>query len=99
MAFLFDEPGRPAFWMAGMYFDIDIVWIRGSRVVDFSERLPHPLPELDPRSAGLPEYRPRESADLVLEVPAGTVQARGWERGDPVEISPEVRNPPRGQAP
>ncbi|HKE11823.1 MAG TPA: DUF192 domain-containing protein, partial [Myxococcota bacterium] len=28
MAFPFDEPGRPAFWMAGMYFDIDIVWIR-----------------------------------------------------------------------
>jgi len=99
MAFPFDEPGRPAFWMAGMYFDIDIVWIRGERVVDFSERLPHPPPELDPRTASLPEYRPRESADLVLEVPAGTVQARGWERGDPVEVSPTVRNPPHRQTP
>src|SRR6516162_4003761 len=44
MAFPFDEPGRPAFWMAGMYFDIDIVWIRDSRVVDLSERLLHPPP-------------------------------------------------------
>jgi uncharacterized membrane protein (UPF0127 family) len=85
--------------MAGMYFDIDIVWIRGTRVVDFSERLPHPPPELDPLTAGLPEYRPREDADLVLEVPAGTVHALGWERGDPVEISPAVRNPPHATTP
>jgi len=99
MAFPFDEPGRPAFWMAGMYFDIDIVWIRGTRVVDLSERLPHPPPELDPLTAGLPEYRPREPADLVLEVPAGTVHARGWERGDLVEVSPAVRTPPHGQLP
>jgi uncharacterized membrane protein (UPF0127 family) len=94
MAFPFDKPGRPRFWMAGMYFDIDIVWIRDSRVVDFSERLPHPPPELDPLTAGLPEYRPREPADLVLEVPAGTVHALGWERGDLVEVSPAVRTPP-----
>jgi len=99
MAFLFDEPGRPAFWMAGMYFDIDIVWIRGSRVVDLSERLPHPPPELDPRTAGLPEYRSREPVDLALEVPAGTVQARGWARGDRVELSPAVRIPPQVRSP
>lgn len=99
MAFAFEEPGRPAFWMAGMYFDIDIVWIRGTRVVDFSERLPHPPPELDPLKAGLPEYRPREPADLALEVPAGTVHARGWERGDPVEVSPAVRTRPHPSPP
>jgi uncharacterized membrane protein (UPF0127 family) len=99
MAFPFDEPGRPAFWMAGMYFDIDIVWIRGSRVVDLSERLPHPPPELDPRTAGLPEYRPREPVDLALEVPAGTVQARGWARGDMVELSAAVRSPPQPRLP
>jgi uncharacterized membrane protein (UPF0127 family) len=99
MAFPFDEPGRPAFWMAGMYFDIDIVWIRDSRVVDLSERLRHPPPELDPQTAGLPEYRPQEPADLVLEVPAGTVQARGWKRGDPVEVSPAVRAPTSAHAP
>jgi len=93
MAFAFEEPGRPAFWMAGMYFDIDIVWIRGERVVDFSERLLHPPPELDPLTAGLPQYRPREPADLALEVPAGTVHARGWERGDLVEVSASVRTP------
>ena len=99
MAFPFDEPGRPAFWMAGMYFDIDIVWIRGTRVVDLSERLPHPPPEIDPATAGLPEYRPREPADLVLEVSAGTVHAMGWERGDSVEVSPGVRASPPASAP
>ena len=99
MAFPFDAPERPAFWMAGMYFDIDIVWIRDSHVVDLSERLRHPPPELDPQTAGLPEYRPQEPADLVLEVPAGTVQARGWKRGDPVEVSAAVRAPQPAHAP
>src|SRR5690349_20381775 len=27
MLFLFDYPGRPAFWMKDMLFSIDIIWI------------------------------------------------------------------------
>ncbi len=87
MLFPFERAERHAFWMAGMYFDIDIVWIRDGRIVDVSERLPHPPPELDPLTASLPEYRPREPADLVLEVPAGTARARGWQPGDTVEVT------------
>lgn len=87
MVFPFERADRHAFWMAGMYFDIDIVWIRDGKIVDVSERLPHPPPELDPRAAALPEYRPREPADLVLEVAAGTARARGWQPGDPVGLT------------
>ena len=65
MLFRYDEPGFYSFWMKGMRFDIDIVWIRDDRIVDISHRVPHA-----PSSNG-PTVRPREASDSVLEVPAG----------------------------
>jgi uncharacterized membrane protein (UPF0127 family) len=80
MYFLYREPAFLAFWMKGMRFDIDIVWIRDGRIVDVTERAPHDVPE------PLPFYRPAEMADAVLEVPAGAARARGWRIGDRVEL-------------
>jgi uncharacterized membrane protein (UPF0127 family) len=75
MLFSYDQPGFHRFWMKDMRFDIDIVWIRGDRVVDISHRVPHV-----PGGNG-PTVRPRELADRVLEVPAGYAQAHGWHAG------------------
>jgi len=80
MLFVYDEPGLPAFWMKDMHFDIDLVWIREGRVVDVTHRVPHAVPP------PLPTYRPRETVDTVLEVPAGVAQAHGWRRGDRVRV-------------
>ena len=88
---LFPYDGRPdfhAFWMRGMRFDIDIVWIRKGRIVDIAHRVPHPGPE-DPTGNG-PTVRPREMSDRVLEVPAGYAQAHGWRIGDPVHFDLEA---------
>jgi len=83
-----DDPGFHSFWMKGMRFDIDIVWIRGGRVVDIAHQVPHPAPD-DPTGTG-PTVRSREIADKVLEVPAGYAQAHGWQIGDPVTFELEV---------
>ncbi|MFH0806504.1 MAG: DUF192 domain-containing protein [Candidatus Brennerbacteria bacterium] len=40
MLFRFDEPGVYPFWMKGMTFSIDIMWISGNRVVGFEEQVP-----------------------------------------------------------
>ena len=80
MLFVYDEAHFPAFWMKDMRFDIDIVWIRASRIVDIHHRVPHAV------EPPLPLYQPREAVDRVLELPAGAAQARGWRPGDPVEI-------------
>ena len=72
---------------AGMHFDIDIVWIRGDRIVDVTPRARHDPP------GELPIHRPEEPADLVLEVPAGTAQRLGWKIGDGVSVDPPVRPP------
>jgi uncharacterized membrane protein (UPF0127 family) len=81
MLFRYDLPDFHGFWMKGMRFDIDIVWIRGGRIVDISHQVPHV-----PGSNG-PTVRPREAADTVLEVPSGYAAIHGWRVGDRVEFS------------
>jgi uncharacterized membrane protein (UPF0127 family) len=87
MVFPYARAGRHGFWMVDMHFDIDIVWIRGDRIVDVTSRAPHDPP------GELPLYRPREPADLVLEVPAGTAERLGWRIGDRVTVDPPARPP------
>jgi len=82
MLFPYPRPDRYAFWMKGMRFDLDILWARSGRIVHIQRRAPHRV--TDP----LPIYRPREPADLVLEVPAGTATRLRWRVGDPVVVEP-----------
>jgi uncharacterized membrane protein (UPF0127 family) len=86
MVFPYARAERHGFWMYEMHFDIDIVWIRDDRIVDVTSRVPHNPP------GNLPVYRPREPADLVLEVPAGTTERLGWKIGDRVRVDPPVRH-------
>jgi len=90
MVFPYARAERYGFWMQGMHFDIDIVWIRGDRIVDVSSRVPHDPP------GDLPVYRPGEPADLVLEVPSGTVERLGWRIGDEVTADLPPRPPAAG---
>jgi len=85
MLFPYGRADRHGFWMFDMHFDIDIVWIRGDRIVDVTARAIHDPP------GELPVYRPREPADLVLEIPAGTAEKLGWKIGDRVSVEPGVR--------
>jgi hypothetical protein len=84
MLFPYARAGKHGFWMYDMYFDIDIVWIRGDRVVDITHGAVHDPP------GKLPSYRPSEPADTVLEVPAGTARRLGWSAGDPVRVEPPI---------
>jgi uncharacterized membrane protein (UPF0127 family) len=82
MLFPYERPAFLTFWMKGMRFDIDIVWIRDGRIVGISAFVPYPRENPDkPATVRAPEL-----ADMVLEVPAGFAQANGWRRGDRVEL-------------
>lgn len=65
MLFTFDRPGRYAFWMKGMRFPIDIVWLSGDEVVHVERNIP-----ADSRAI----YAPAASADRVLELNAGEAE-------------------------
>jgi uncharacterized protein len=80
MYFTYPRPGFYGFWMKGMRFSIDIVFLRENRIVDL---FPHVAFEAGGNG---PTIRPRSLVDAVLEVPAGFAAANGWQIGDRVRF-------------
>ncbi|HDH41471.1 MAG TPA: DUF192 domain-containing protein [Candidatus Altiarchaeales archaeon] len=65
MLFVFDEEGRYDFWMKGMRFPLDIIWInKDKRVVHIARNLP-PC-----QRSSCPTYAPENNSLYVLEVNA-----------------------------
>lgn len=78
MLFIFNDIASHKFWMAGMKFPLDIIWIRGDEIIGFSENLP-------PASGSdYPFYSPPESVDKVLEINASLAKKLGFKIGDKV---------------
>jgi len=80
MLFLFRERGIYTFWMRGMAFPIDILWLRDDVIVDMDEevRVDTDLP--------LRTYAPDEPVDRVLELTAGFAKRHQLRVGDRLEI-------------
>ncbi len=84
MLFIFDTAGNHGFWMKGMKFPLDIVWIRDNRVVGITQNIPISN-KLFP-----PAYYPPEPIDRVLELNAGTVGKYNLQVGDSIELGPGI---------
>jgi len=83
LLFVFDEEDERTFWMKGMAFDLDVVWIRDGKVVAVQEDIPAPKKGEDPvsfTSEPLP-------IDMALELPAGSVDQLGILAGMPITVS------------
>ena len=80
MYFPYAKPGFYGFWMKGMRFSIDIVFLRAGRIVDLYPQVPFE------RGGNGPTIRPRSLVDAVLEVPAGYAAASGWQIGDRIRF-------------
>lgn len=77
MLFLFEYPGRMAFWMKDMRFPIDIIWIGSDwKVADITRNL---SPETYPKT-----FSPTADAQYVLEVNAGFAAAQNIQIGQSV---------------
>lgn len=76
MLFVFDRPGKYAFWMKRMRFGLDILWINEGRIVFIEKNIPPAFGQT---------MTPPENADQVLELNAGTVERFGIKVGDRVE--------------
>ena len=75
MLFIFDQPAPHAFWMKGMTFPLDIIWLDGGRVVHVAADVPPPGP--GDSDSTLPIYTPPAAARYVLEVNAGFAKRHG----------------------
>lgn len=85
MLFVYGKPVQPSFWMKGMHFPIDIIWIKDGKVVGMEEKVPAPGDYY--LESGLPKYKPSEAIDRVLEVNAGWAKEHKVKKGDTVQYS------------
>lgn len=85
MLFVFEEKDvRAQFWMKGMQFSIDIIWIDDGKVVQIDKNVPTIDPDTPDRN--IPLYTSEKPIDYVLETAAGESERLGIEVGDGVEI-------------
>lgn len=81
MLFIYPEPIISTFWMKGMRFDLDFIWILDGVVVEITENVPSPIDGEEQ----LPLIRPKELSNWILEVNAG------WVEGNEVSVGDVVR--------
>lgn len=82
MLFIFDKPSYYSFWMRGMKFPLDIIFILNDKVVAIYKNLP-------PASANdenPPQYGSNAVSDNVLEINAGEATKNNIKVGDAVII-------------
>jgi uncharacterized membrane protein (UPF0127 family) len=84
MIFAYPIPGRPVFWMKGMRFPLDVVWIDGDkRVVEVAAGIPA---EPGVGDSGLKRYSPSRPVQYVLELNSGAAARLGIDAGDQLDF-------------
>lgn len=88
MLFVFSARGRYPFWMKGMTFPLDMLWLDASPSGDGSMVVVHLAADVPPDPLGTPDSArstfgppPGVEASYVLEVPAGWAANWGVEAG------------------
>ncbi len=84
MLFVFPKPEKHPFWMKGLTFPLDFVWIREDKVVDLLYNVEPPATGQTDESLSI--YQSKEEVDRVLEVNGGTVQRLNIKVGDTIKI-------------
>lgn len=82
MLFVYQTKGKYGFWMKGMRFPLDFIWIDGNIIVDLSPNIPFP----EKNTTQPISLTSRVPADKVLEVNAGVIDRLGIKIGDLVQF-------------
>lgn len=80
MLFVYDYREKFSFWMKGMRFPLDFVWIDSATVADITTDVPIA------KGYNLQVYSPAVPVDKILELNAGTVKRLGISKGDTVSF-------------
>ena len=78
MLFIMPKKDNYTFWMKGMLFSIDIIWIADHKIVGIDRNLP-----LD---GGQKLYQSPDRVDEILEVNAGLAEKHNFHIGDEVTV-------------
>lgn len=77
MLFVFDDAEARTFWMNGMRYALDILWLKDGKVVRIDYGVLAPQPGEEPASVTSEPLM----VDMVLEVPAGVAAQLGYVEG------------------
>ena len=80
MLFIFPVKTRHSFWMKGMNFPLDFVWIDGDTIADLTENVPHPSSGI--ADDQLTAFTVQFPVDKVLEINAGMIKSANIKIGD-----------------
>ena len=84
MLFIFPEPSELMFWMKGMRFCLDIIWVLDGEIIGAEENAcPDPEGTLDSDRERFPSPT---LANYVLEVPAGWLAEHGYGPGTRIQL-------------
>ncbi|MGK0289493.1 MAG: uncharacterized membrane protein (UPF0127 family) [bacterium] len=88
MLFHYPDTDIRRFWMKGMFFPIDIIWIRKGTIVHIEKDVPPPR-SIMINDSQLKVYDGSSyPANMILEVPAGYSQKNGFQEGQKIQILP-----------
>ncbi len=79
MLFIFPQPGQQCFWMKGMKFSIDMVWLDSSQTITKIE------PQVSPDSYPA-IFCPTTDTMWTLELPAGAVNGQHLRLGQHLQL-------------
>lgn len=81
MLFTYPTPDRYSFWMKGMRFPLDFVWMAEDKIVELTENVQVPLTD-----TYTPIIQPKVTVDKILEINAGDIKKYGFVVGDTVQL-------------
>ncbi len=79
MLFIFPQSLEQHFWMHGMKFSLDFIWINNGKVVQLNSNIPPPQAEEQPQL-----IMAKQPINMVLEAPAGWIEKNNIKIGDQV---------------
>lgn len=84
MLFVFERVDKHPFWMKGLSFALDFVWIKDDQVKDILENVQPP--SKDTPDSEIPIYSSKEPINKVLELNKGTVAKLNIKVGDTIKL-------------
>jgi uncharacterized protein len=84
MLFIHDETSVLTYWMKGMEFPIDFIWIKDDMVVDIIPNAAPPVP--GQKDETLVRYAPTVPVNKVLETNAGFASENNIQKGDKIIV-------------
>lgn len=85
MLFIYTDTSKHRFWMKGMRFPLDFIYIRGGKIVDILKNAPPP--QEDQKDETLTIYEPITPIDMMLEVNSGFADNHNIKVGDTVFLT------------